>query len=134
MATLVGASQIQLRSLEVGFAPLPEGVVPIKPDPLPEIALGGGAEHFGTIVIGPGTGGGVVAGVLARRPEHELRAKMAAGVRLRFDQYPLDIQGRVAGFAKSVTGGVSVKQALTAGGILDVRRSLFSFGLPSGNP
>lgn len=35
---------------------------------------------------------------------------------------------------QSVTGGVSVKQALTARGLLDVRRPLFSFALPSGSP
>ena len=56
---------------------------------------------------------------LARILEHELRAKLEADVRLRFDPYPLDVQGRAAGFAKMVTGGVSVEQALTASGLLD---------------
>ena len=56
---------------------------------------------------------------LARLLEAELRAKLEADVRLRFDPYALDVQGRAAGFAKMVTGGVSVEQALTASGLLD---------------
>ena len=56
----------------VGYSPLPEDVVPIEPDPLPEITLGGAAEHYDTIVIGAGTGGGVVAGVLADSGERVL--------------------------------------------------------------
>ena len=51
LATLVGASRIKLRSPEIGVSPLPEGVVPIKPHPLPRIAFGGAAEHYDTIVI-----------------------------------------------------------------------------------
>ena len=56
---------------------------------------------------------------LARLLEHELRAKLEADVRLRFDPYPLDVAGRAAGFAKMVQGGVTVEQALTASGLLD---------------
>ena len=55
---------------------------------------------------------------LACMVEHELRAKLEADVRLRFDPYPLDVQGRAAGFAKMVSGGVSVEQALVASGLL----------------
>ena len=54
---------------------------------------------------------------LARILEHELRAKLEADVRLRFDPYALDVQGRAAAFAKMVTGGVSIEQALTASGL-----------------
>ena len=56
---------------------------------------------------------------LARLVEHELRVKLEADVRLRFDPYPLDVQGRAAGFAKMVTGGVDMTQALKASGLLD---------------
>ena len=55
---------------------------------------------------------------LARLLEAELRAKLEADVRLRFDPYPLDVQGRAAAFAKLVTGGVGIEQALTASGLL----------------
>ena len=54
---------------------------------------------------------------LARLLEHELRAKLEADVRLSFDPYPLDVQGRAAAFAKMVTGGVDIAQALTASGL-----------------
>ena len=56
---------------------------------------------------------------LARLLEHELRAKLETDVQLRFDPYPLDVQGRAAGFAKLVQGGVSIEQALTASGLLE---------------
>ena len=62
--------------------------------------------HMGTVVP------------MARLLEAELRDKLEADVRLRFDPYPLDIQGRAAGFAKMVAGGVSVEQALAASGLL----------------
>ena len=55
---------------------------------------------------------------MARLLEHELREKLEADVRLSFDPYPLDVQGRAAAFAKMVSGGVSVEQALTASGLL----------------
>ena len=55
---------------------------------------------------------------LARLLEHELREKLEADVHLSFDPYPLDVQGRAAAFAKMVTGGVDIAQALTASGLL----------------
>ena len=55
---------------------------------------------------------------LARLLEHELRAKLEADVRLRFDPYPLDVQGRSAAFAKLVAGGMAVPEALAASGLL----------------
>ena len=55
---------------------------------------------------------------LARLLEAELRAKLEADIRLRFDPYPLDVTGRAAAFAKMVTGGVTVEQALIASGLL----------------
>ena len=55
---------------------------------------------------------------LARILEHELTARLETEIRLKFDPYPLDVQGRAAGFAKMVQGGVSVEQALIASGLL----------------
>ena len=57
---------------------------------------------------------------LARILEHELTLRLEADVRLKFDPYPLDVQGRSASFAKLVQGGVSVEQALIASGLLQV--------------
>lgn len=68
MTTVVGASQIQLRVLALGVLVPARGVIPIEPDSLPEIALSSAAEHaehYDTIVIGVGTGGGVVGKVPA---------------------------------------------------------------------
>ena len=53
--------------------------------------------HMGTVLP--------LAGML----EHELRTKLEADVRLRFDPYALDVQGRAAAFAKMVQGGVSIE-------------------------
>lgn len=103
MATLVGGSQIQLRLLAIGFSPLPEGVVPVEPDPLPEIALGGAAEHYDTIVIGAGTGGGVVAGVLADAGERVLlveRSRQHRSDELRNDH----LQGKRAAINAPTAG------------------------------
>ncbi|WP_419847951.1 GMC family oxidoreductase [Candidatus Poriferisocius sp.] len=72
----------------VGYSPLPDGVVPVEPDPLPAISLGAAAEHYDTIVIGAGTGGGVVAGVLADAGERVLlveRSRQHRGDELRND-------------------------------------------------
>lgn len=57
---------------------------------------------------------------LARMLERELSAKLEARIRLRFDSYPLDIQGRAAAFAKLTMGdkGLTQKQAMTAIGLL----------------
>ena len=63
--------------------------------------------HMGTVVP------------LARLLQHELRDKLEADVRLKFDPYPLDVQGRAAAFAKLVTGGVEIAEALRASGLLD---------------
>lgn len=56
---------------------------------------------------------------LARILEAELQTKLDDGIVLRFDPYPLDVQGRAAAFAKLVAGGVPVEQALVASGLLD---------------
>ena len=56
---------------------------------------------------------------LARLLEHELTLRLETEVRLRFDPYSLDVQGRAAGFAKMIQGGVPIEQALAASGLLD---------------
>ena len=55
---------------------------------------------------------------LARILEAELMAKLEAGVRLRFDAYPLDLAGRAQAFQKLVAGGVAVTEALATSGLL----------------
>ena len=55
---------------------------------------------------------------LARLVEHELSAKLETDVRLRFDNYPLDLAGRAAAFQKLVAGGVAVTDALITAGLL----------------
>ena len=55
---------------------------------------------------------------LARILEAELTAKLEAGVRLRFDAYPLDLAGRAQAFQKLVAGGVPVTEALATSGLL----------------
>ena len=55
---------------------------------------------------------------LARLLEHELTAKLETGVRLKFDNYPLDLAGRAQAFQKLVAGGVAVNDALATSGLL----------------
>ena len=55
---------------------------------------------------------------LARLVEHELTAKLETDVRLRFDNYPLDLAGRAQAFQKLVAGGVAVNEALVTAGLL----------------
>ena len=55
---------------------------------------------------------------LARLLEVELTAKLDTPVRLRFDNYPLDLAGRAQAFQKLVAGGVSVNEALATSGLL----------------
>ena len=55
---------------------------------------------------------------LARMVEHELSAKLETPVRLRFDNYPLDLAGRAQAFQKLVAGGVAVNEALATSGLL----------------
>ena len=62
--------------------------------------------HLGTVLP--------LAGIL----EHELTAKLEAPVRLAFDNYPLDLAGRVQAFQKLVAGGLGVTEALTTSGLL----------------
>lgn len=47
------------------FRPIPEGVTPIEPDPLPHITPSALDPHYDVIVIGAGAGGGVAACELA---------------------------------------------------------------------
>ena len=55
---------------------------------------------------------------LARLLEHELAAKLESPVRLRFDNYPMDLAGRAQAFQKLVAGGVAVNEALATSGLL----------------
>ena len=55
---------------------------------------------------------------LARMLEHELTAKLDTDVKLRFDNYPLDLAGRAQAFQKLVAGGVAVHEALVTAGLL----------------
>ena len=55
---------------------------------------------------------------LARILEHELSARLETPVRLKFDGYPLDLQGRATTFQKLVAGGTSINEALSISGLL----------------
>ena len=55
---------------------------------------------------------------LARLLSHELSMRLEADVTLKFDNYPLDLQGRAAAFQKLVAGGVAVNEALATSGLL----------------
>ena len=55
---------------------------------------------------------------LARMVEHELTAKLETDVRLKFDNYPLDLAGRAQSFQKLVAGGLAVNEALMTTGLL----------------
>ncbi len=55
---------------------------------------------------------------LARILEVELSDKLEAEVRLRFDNYPLDLAGRAQAFQKLVAGGIPVSEALATSGLL----------------
>ena len=55
---------------------------------------------------------------LARLVEHELTLRLEEDIHLKFDSYPLDLQGRAVAFQKLVAGGVSVNDALVTSGLL----------------
>ena len=55
---------------------------------------------------------------LARLVEHELTGKLETPIKLKFDNYPLDLAGRAQAFQKLVSGGVAVNEALTTAGLL----------------
>lgn len=55
---------------------------------------------------------------LARLLEHELTARLEAEVRLKFDNYPTDLQGRASAFKAMVANGVEVDRALAVTGLL----------------
>ena len=62
--------------------------------------------HLGTVIP------------LARILEHELSLRLETQVRLKFDMYATDLQGRAATFQKLVAGGVAVNEALATSGLL----------------
>ncbi|MDH3706191.1 MAG: GMC family oxidoreductase N-terminal domain-containing protein, partial [Acidimicrobiia bacterium] len=62
----------------VGFEPLPDGVEAVEPQPLPTIGLLDTAPRYDTVVVGAGTGGGVVAAELARAGERVLLVERSA--------------------------------------------------------
>ena len=55
---------------------------------------------------------------LARILEHELREKLEVDISLKFDNYPLDLQGRAQAFQKLVAGGMTPEKALQVSGLL----------------
>ena len=55
---------------------------------------------------------------LARLLEYELTVKLETDVRLKFDNYPLDLAGRAQAFQKLVAGGVAVQEALIVSGLM----------------
>ena len=55
---------------------------------------------------------------LAKILEHELSLRLDTKIRLRFDNYPLDLAGRAQAFQKLVAGGVGVNEALVTAGLL----------------
>ena len=62
--------------------------------------------HLGTVLP--------LAGMLQR----ELMDKLETDVRLRFDNYPLDLDGRAKSFKNLVAGGMDVAQAVAVTGLL----------------
>lgn len=56
---------------------------------------------------------------LGKLLEHELTQKFEIPVRLRFDNYPIDLAGRAMAFQKLVAGGVAVTEALVTAGLLE---------------
>ena len=54
----------------------------------------------------------------ARLVEHELSAKLETPIRLKFDNYPQDLQGRASAFKAMVTAGADVTTALAVTGLL----------------
>ena len=55
---------------------------------------------------------------LAKLIEYELSLRLESEVKLKFDNYPLDLQGRASSFQKLVAGGVGVNEALAVSGLL----------------
>lgn len=55
---------------------------------------------------------------LARLLEHELTVKLETSVRLKFDGYPLDLQGRASAFKAMVTAGMAIPEAAATSGLL----------------
>lgn len=55
---------------------------------------------------------------LARILEHELTRKLGVPVRLKFDNYPLDLDGRAKSFKAFVSQGMEIDRALSLTGLL----------------
>ena len=55
---------------------------------------------------------------LARILEYELTARLETDVKLSFDRYPQDLQGRASAFKQMVSNGVPIEKALAITGLL----------------
>ena len=86
------------------------GTPPVMFDPAaPATALKEGLRQWHLGTVRP----------MARILEHELGLRLEVEIRLRFDNYPLDLAGRAQAFQKLVAGGVAVNEALVTAGLLD---------------
>lgn len=61
----------------LGFRPVPEGVTPVEPAPVPTISSHAVRAHYDAVVIGSGPGGGSVARVLSEGGRHVLLLERA---------------------------------------------------------
>jgi len=72
----------------VGFRAVPEGIVPVEPDPVPGVPSNRVKREYDAIVVGSGPGGGVAAQVLAQAGKSVLlieRARQLPNAALRGD-------------------------------------------------
>jgi len=72
----------------VGFRAIPEGVVPVEPDPIAGIHPNRVKSEYDAVIIGSGPGGGVTAQVLTQAGKHVLlveRARQLPNAALRGD-------------------------------------------------
>lgn len=63
----------------IGFHPVPQGVIPVEPEPLPSISSGAVRRHYDAIVVGSGPGGGAAARGLAAAGKDVLLVERSRG-------------------------------------------------------